>query len=162
MHKGSPKCSQFSTPAPGSGNRRFTGRGSRTGKADWSGPGWLGWGAFRFLSFVSSFLLFSIVAVYESIRAVLALATLCISATDMGGSGVGCGIGVADVLFSPVYEERVCALSKICFRKWGGLRQNMDGGLNGESATQWKVGGCRDNMQYKVFQDFFNLLYDTS
>ena len=27
--------------------------GSRTGKADWSGPGWLGWGAFRFLSFVS-------------------------------------------------------------------------------------------------------------
>ena len=94
MHKGSPKCSQFSTPAPGSGNRRFTGRGSRTGKADWSGPGWLWWGAYRFLSFVSSFLLFSTAEVFESIRAVLALATLGISTTDMGGSGVvgGCSV----------------------------------------------------------------------
>lgn len=46
------------------------------------------WGAYRFLSFVSSFLLFSTAAVFESIQAVLALATLCISATDMGGSGV--------------------------------------------------------------------------
>ena len=47
---------------------------------------------------------------------------------------------MAGVLFSLVYEERVCALSKTCARKCGGLRQNMDSGLNGESATRWKVG----------------------
>ena len=58
---------------------------------------------------------------------------------------------MAGVLFSLVYEERVCALSKMWARKWGGLRQNVDSGLNGESATRWKVGGCRDNMQYKAF-----------
>ena len=59
------------------------GLGKRTGAdlAGWSG-------AYRFLSFVSSFSLFSAAAVFKSIRAVLALATLCISATGMGGSGV--------------------------------------------------------------------------
>jgi hypothetical protein len=34
----------------------------------------------------------------------------------------------------------VCALSKMCARKCGGLRQNMDSGLNGESAARWKAG----------------------
>lgn len=48
-----------------------------------------GWGGGR-TGFCPLFfpLLFPTAAVSKSIRAVLALATLCISATDMGGSGV--------------------------------------------------------------------------
>jgi hypothetical protein len=80
----------------------------------------------------------STAAVFESIRAVLALATLCISATDMGGSGVvESGWRVSCFRWC---MRSGCALSKMCSRKCGGLRQNMDSGLNGESTTQRKAG----------------------
>ena len=46
----------------------------------------------------------------------------------------------------------MCALSKMCARKCGGLRQNMDGGLNGESAARWKAGAVGITCNTKSFR----------
>ena len=70
---------------------------------------------------------------------------------------------MAGVLFSLVYKERVCALSKMCARKCGRLRKNMDSGLNGESATRRRVrvvGITRNTKSFKISSIYHMIVRD--